>query len=225
MKETHWASHHSRETAENANQTLWKILPNIENCKNLLHHVRIWEPTRRELLDSLAQCRKDLNMISKWTTYARIVGCAVESACTIAGLSDSESNYANLALKMATCFGGVGICTTVVGLKLSLDSFYNLLKIVQRDQNLFAPIKKWYEQSEELERAMKNEFPFDFTKTLVRAINAIIARNENFDSVNLLSRILFSLFEIHKEKIKDPKFIQSLINSLSCPPFKAFCEW
>lgn len=225
MKETHWASHHSREIPELANETLWQILPKIENCQNLLHHVRIWEPTRRELLDSLNQCRKDLNMLSKWTTYARIVGCVAESACTIAGLSDTQSNYTNLALKMATCFGCVGFFTTLTGLKLSMDSFYSLMKIVQRDQNLFAPIKKWYEQDEKLEKAMKNEFPFDFTKTLVKAINAIIARNEDFNSENLLSRILLSLFEFHKEKIRDHKFIQRLINSLSCPPFKAFCEW
>lgn len=225
LKETSWPTEHSGEITQCRDQTIWYMLPNIENYKNLLHHVRIWEPTRQELLDTLVQCRKDLNTISKWSTYGRIIGCAVESACTIGGLYGSQSQYANHALFAATCFGGMGFTMTLGGLKMSMDSFYNLMKAVQRDQKLFAPIQSWYQQSEELEKAMKNEFPFDFTKTLVKAINGIITRDEHFDSVNLLSRILLNIFENHKEKIKDPKFIQSLINSISCPPFKDFCEW
>lgn len=211
----------SKERIEIADQKLRKILRNTENYQKLLHHVAIWEPTRQKLLVTLAKCSKDLNRISKLCSGGRILGCAIESYCTIKGLCDSNSD----ALQMATCCGALGIAMTLGGLKISYDSFYQLTKFMQLDQHLFAPIQTWYQQNEELEKAMNNVFSFDFTKLLMKEITDIVEKGESFNPVNLLSRLLKSLSEKFKGNVKYSEYIESITSFVSCSPFKDYCEW
>lgn len=211
----------SKEIIEIADQKLRKILRNTENYTKLLHHVDIWEPTRQKLLVTLAKCIKDLNRISKLCSYGRILGCAVESYCTIKGLCDSKSN----ALQTATYCGALGIAMTLAGAKISYDSFYQLTKLMQLDQHLFAPIQSWYQQNEELENAMNNVFSFDFTKLLMKEITDIVEKRESLNPVNLLSRLLKGLSQKYKDNIKYSEYIEYIISFVSYQPFKDYCEW
>lgn len=211
----------SEEIIEIADQKLREKLRNTENYMKLLHHVDIWEPTRLKLLDILAKCSKDLNRISKLCSYGRILGCAVESYCTIKGLCDSKSN----ALQTATFCGALGICITLAGAKISYDSFNQLTKLMLIDQQLFAPINSWFQQNEELENAMNNVFSFDFTKLLMKEITDIVEKRESLNPVNLLSRLLKGLSEKYKGNMKYSQYIEYIISFVSYQPFKDYCEW
>ena len=209
--------------------------------ENVLHCIDIWKPTRLKLLDTLAKSSKTLNGISKVCSCIRIFGCGAESICTILGLLDPKRS--NPLLNSATYLGGLGLITTLVGLKLSMDAFYEMMNLLQRDQKLFEPISKWFHQDEKLKKAMEKVFPLHLTDVLIQDINTV-STNKRFNFANLLSRLLRNLSgknktnELEKknenekksddeksEKMKYTDQIEMLVYLASSPIFKKYCEW
>lgn len=169
---TKWSQEKIIEEVDLAYAKLWKILKETENYNVLLHHMEMWEPARKELLSMLSKCGKELNINSKWCTIGRIMGCSAESLSTILGFQFTESKSEN-CLQLATVFGGLSLFMTLAEMKISKDIFYKLMKLLDRDQKLFVPIQKWYQQSEEVEKAMMNVFPFDYTSKIVKEFTDI----------------------------------------------------
>lgn len=190
------------EEADFPYQKLWSILEETENYNVLLHHIKIWEPSRKELLKKLSEYASELNKVSKWCTVGRIVGCSTESLSTIVGLQFTESKAESWLVRMATLFGGLSIFITLAEMRISKDAFNNLMEFIKRDQKLFAPIKKWYQQSEKVEKAMSNVFPFDFTSKIVKEFSDVVAGKKEFDRVNLLTSLFAGLLEKNKKKEK-----------------------
>ena len=186
-------------------------------------------------MEALSQCGNELNTISKWCTIGRIIGCSTESVSTIMDFQFTESKAENW-LRMATLFGGLGIFITLAEMKISKDTFYQLVKLLERDQKLFVPIQKWYQQSEEVEKAMMNVFPFDYTSKIVKEFSDIASLDKTFDEVNLLASLFTGVFEKKKKKEKDAEtltettsnykeLIQKLVCFISHPASKVICEW
>lgn len=229
---------------------LWSVLEETENYNVLLHRIKIWEPSREELLKKLSEYASELNKVSKWCTVGRIIGCSTESLSTIVGLQFTESKAESWLLRMATLFGGLGIFITLTEMRISKDAFNNLMEFIKRDQKLFAPIQKWYQQSEKVEKAMSNVFPFDFTSKIVKEFSDVVAGKKEFDRVDLLTSLFSGLLEKNKCKEKDKEdaekeenaenveedskncekngknhiIIQQLVDFMSHPACKELCE-
>lgn len=229
---------------------LWSILEETENYNVLLHHIKIWEPSREELLKKLSEYASELNKVSKWCTVGRLIGCSTESLSTIVGLQFTESKAESWLVRMATLFGGLGIFITLTEMRISKDAFNNLMELIKRDQKLFAPIQKWYQQSEKVEKAMSNVFPFDFTSKIVKEFEDVVAGKKEFDRVSLLTSLFAGLLEKKKKKEilkKDEEneenaenleensenceenqrnhiIIQQLVDFMSHPACKELCE-
>lgn len=204
---------------------LWSILQRMGNYDDLLYFIGMWEPTRMELLQMLADSGRELNKISKWCTVGRLMGSTIDTLGTVGGLYFPESRYSTFALRTATSFGLLALFSTITEMKISKDIYYDLVTLVHKDQELFAPIQLWYRQTEELERAMKNIFPFDITESIVKEFDGIVNEDIAFNPVRLFSRLLRDIAETDRSQLHNQELIENLVNFTNTPASQELCEW
>ncbi len=91
-----------------------------------------------------------------------------------------------------------------------------------RDQQLIEPIKRWYQQCEELEEAMRAIFPFDVHDDQIQKFCS--SGEDVFSPAKLLSSFL-SIAEQDIERLRDEGLIRNLINFTSNPASQDWYEW
>lgn len=213
------------ERREDGLENLWNIINNINDFDRLLHLIRQWEPARRHLLESLAKQENEISWSSKLCTIGRLLGSTVDVLGTVVGLSmrDSNPGYANLAFRGATAFGLFGFLSTMSEMSTMKNSLDNLIRQLRRDQELMAPIQRWYQQTSELEEAMQEIFPFDVTNSLVVEFTNI--GHAEMSPFLLLATLLRSIGEHDISRLRDGRLMRNLINFSIYPASLDWLEW
>lgn len=213
------------ERTEDGLESLWNIIERANNLDSLLYLIRRQEPVRQRLLESLARNEKEIQSTYNLTNFGRLVGSAVDIAGTIGGLllRDSHPDCANWAFRAATTIGLVGLASTFMEMNISKTTLDNLMSQIAFDQEMIAPIQRWYQQTEELELAMQTVFPFDVTSHMVAEFAD--ARNTEITPVRLLATLIRSIAEQDIGRLKDVGLMRNLINFSLYPASQDWCEW
>lgn len=225
LVQTNWPNEPTEQNSERNLQKVWQILRRMDNYDILMYHIQMWEPTRLRLLDLMTKSGNYLNKTSKMCTIGRLMGCTMDSLSTLGGLYFSDSKYSSLALGAATSFGALALISTFSDMKISKDTYQDLKELIERDQYLFTPIQKCYQESEELEKAMKAVFPFDFTNSLVKKFIDIAEGKGDFDRVQVFSNLLEAVLRQDETQLQNKGLIWNLINLTNCKSFQELCEW
>lgn len=213
------------ENNEDGLENLWKIISHANNLDRLLYLIRRLEPTRRSLLESLAYQENEMRRVSKLCTIGRLVGSSLDISGTVGGLwmKDSHPGYANLAFRIATSFGLLGFVSTVSEMTTLKNSLDDTIKLIRRDQELLAPIQRWYQQTNELEEAMQVIFPFDVTNNLVTEFGDI--GHSEVTPYRLFATLLRPIAENDFRRLRDETLIRNLINFTLYPASQDWLEW
>lgn len=213
------------ERTEDGLEDLWNIIERANNLDSLLYHIRRLEPVRQRLLESLARNEEEIQETYNYTNFGRLLGSAVDIVGTIGGLlmRDSYPRYANWAFRAATTFGLLGIASTFSEMNNSKTTLDNLMRQIAFDQEIIAPIQRWYQQTEELELAMQTVFPFDVTSHMVSEFAD--SRNTEISPERLLATLMRSIAEQDIGRLRDEGLIRNLINFSLYPASQDWCEW
>lgn len=173
----------------------------------------------------LSECTNDLCKISKWCTVGRMIGCTVESLCTIGGLCCSEDS----ALNAATLFGLLGFFCTIIDTQITKQRLGNIQEIVKIERELFFKIEEWFNKHEEIKTEMNVVFEFDFTKEVEKYMHEVVEGKKYFDPLILVGLILLVKNTIGEElkngKEQDCDFIQKFKDFVNTKSFQEYCSW
>lgn len=185
----------------------------------------MWMPRRQALLRKLSECTNDLCKISKLCTIGRMIGCTVESFCTIGGLCYSE----DAALNTATLFGLLGFFCTIIDTQITKQRLYNIQEIIKIERELFSKIEEWFNEHEEIKTEMNVIFVFDFTKEVEKYMHEVVAGKKYFDPLILVGLILLVKNTIGKElkngTEQDYNFIQKFKDFVNTKSLQEYCSW
>lgn len=213
------------ERREDNLEHLWRIVERLNNLDSILYFIQRLKPVRLELLEYLARNEREIQRMSTFCTLGRLVGSTVDIVSTFSGLflRDTNTRYANLAFRLATSFGFLGLASTLSEMNILKNTLDDLMRLIRRDQELFAPIERWYHQSNELEEAMQDVFPFDVTNHIMAEFGD--SRSTENAQVRLLSALIRSIAEQDLERIRDGGLVQNLINFSLYPASEDWVEW
>lgn len=213
------------ERTEDGLEDLWNIIERANNLDSLLYHIRRLEPVRQRLLESIERNEEEIQETYNYTNLGRLLGSAVDIAGTIGGLlmTDSFPRYASWAFRSATAFGLLGIVSTFSEMNILKTTLDNLMKQIAFDQEIIAPIQRWYQQTEELESAMQTVFPFDVTSHMVSEFAD--SWNTEITPDRLLAALIRSIADQDIGRLRDEGLIRNLINFSLYPASQDWCEW
>jgi hypothetical protein len=117
----------------------------------------------------------------------------------------------------------MGLAFTMSEMNILSDSLEELMSQIRRDQELFAPIQRWYIQTNQLEEAMQDVFPFDVTNQMVADFTGM--SNSELTPVTLLAALLRSVAEQDVGRVRDERLIRNLINFTLYPASQDWIEW
>lgn len=187
----------------------------------LLQTIEAWLPKRQNLVSTIKEDAKTMNIMTKACNTGRLVTAAIDSAGMIIG--GSNGRHAIAALHAASICRMIGFAASAAELFNWKSTLERLMKLIQTDQAAFAPIQAFFYQNNELELALKAIFPFEISRRIVKEFEKVV--HDDLSQSQLLQVILGPLLMEDANRLRDIVLIRNLVALTRCPAATNWCRW
>lgn len=171
----------------------------------LVNHYKNWKPCREELIRILNKSSQNLEKCSTYTSAFRILTSAADIlGTTLLNKGESTFSLPKLLMENASTYG---IFALVFEKIISKKIHKDVKNAIVKDQDLFENITQWFGQTKELDKAIRNFFPYGIDKELVKKIHANADNLKDYHQ--LFMSILASNVQQDVKLFKDTEFLHN----------------